>query len=229
MRIKHLHIQDNKVRGVVMTEHDDVIDNTINFDDGRNQRLREAARVVEALLFASSEPLHQQDLAKHLDDKIAVMDVLEMVRRDYAARGVMLEQKGAFFAFRTAPDLGFLLRREKEVVRKFSKAALETLAIIAYHQPVTRTEIEEVRGVAMSRGTLDVLLEAGFVKSGRRRDTPGRPLTYVTTTSFLDHFGLERISDLPGVKELKEAGLLDSLLDGPEAQSELALSQKDTE
>ncbi|HBQ22668.1 MAG TPA: SMC-Scp complex subunit ScpB [Alphaproteobacteria bacterium] len=212
-----------------MTEHDDVIDNTINFDDGRNQRLREAARVVEALLFASSEPLHQQDLAKHLDDKIAVMDVLEMVRRDYAARGVMLEQKGAFFAFRTAPDLGFLLRREKEVVRKFSKAALETLAIIAYHQPVTRTEIEEVRGVAMSRGTLDVLLEAGFVKSGRRRDTPGRPLTYVTTTSFLDHFGLERISDLPGVKELKEAGLLDSLLDGPEAQSELALSQKDTE
>ena len=212
-----------------MTEHDDVIDNTINFDDGRNQRLREAARVVEALLFASSEPLHQQDLAKHLDDKIAVMDVLEMVRRDYAARGVMLEQKGAFFAFRTAPDLGFLLRREKEVVRKFSKAALETLAIIAYHQPVTRTEIEEVRGVAMSRGTLDVLLEAGFVKSGRRRDTPGRPLTYITTTSFLDHFGLERISDLPGVKELKEAGLLDSLLDGPEAQSELALSQKDTE
>ena len=212
-----------------MTEHDDVIDNTINFDDGRNQRLREAARVVEALLFASSEPLHQQDLAKHLDDKIAVMDVLEMVRRDYAARGVMLEQQGAFFAFRTAPDLGFLLRREKEVVRKFSKAALETLAIIAYHQPVTRTEIEEVRGVAMSRGTLDVLLEAGFVKSGRRRDTPGRPLTYVTTTSFLDHFGLERISDLPGVKELKEAGLLDSLLDGPEAQSELALSQKDTE
>lgn len=212
-----------------MTEHDDVIDNTINFDDGRNQRLREAARVVEALLFASSEPLHQQDLAKHLDDKIAVMDVLEMVRRDYAARGVMLEQKGAFFAFRTAPDLGFLLRREKEVVRKFSKAALETLAIIAYHQPVTRTEIEEVRGVAMSRGTLDVLLEAGFVKSGRRRDTPGRPLTYVTTTNFLDHFGLERISDLPGVKELKEAGLLDSLLDGPEAQSELALSQKDTE
>lgn len=212
-----------------MTEHDDVIDNTINFDDGRNQRLREAVRVVEALLFASSEPLHQQDLAKHLDDKIAVMDVLEMVRRDYAARGVMLEQKGAFFAFRTAPDLGFLLRREKEVVRKFSKAALETLAIIAYHQPVTRTEIEEVRGVAMSRGTLDVLLEAGFVKSGRRRDTPGRPLTYVTTTSFLDHFGLERISDLPGVKELKEAGLLDSLLDGPEAQSELALSQKDTE
>lgn len=212
-----------------MTEHDDVIDNTINFDDGRNQRLREAARVVEALLFASSEPLHQQDLAKHLDDKIAVMDVLEMVRRDYAARGVMLEQKGAFFAFRTAPDLGFLLRREKEVVRKFSKAALETLAIIAYHQPVTRTEIEEVRGVAMSRGTLDVLLEAGFVKSGRRRDTPGRPLTYVTTTSFLDHFGLERIADLPGVKELKEAGLLDSLLDGPEAQSELALSQKDTE
>ena len=212
-----------------MTEHDDVIDNTINFDDGRNQRLREAARVVEALLFASSEPLHQQDLAKHLDDKIAVMDVLEMVRRDYAARGVMLEQKGAFFAFRTAPDLGFLLRREKEVVRKFSKAALETLAIIAYHQPVTRTEIEEVRGVALSPGTLDVLLEAGFVKSGRRRDTPGRPLTYVTTTSFLDHFGLERISDLPVVKELKEAGLLDSLLDGPEAQSELALSQKDTE
>ena len=110
-----------------MTEHDDVIDNTINFDDGRNQRLREAARVVEALLFASSEPLHQQDLAKQLDDKIALMDVLEMVRRDYAARGVMLEQKGAFFAFRTAPDLGFLLRREKEVVRKFSKAALETL------------------------------------------------------------------------------------------------------
>ena len=191
-----------------MTEHDDVIDNTINFDDGRNQRLREAARVVEALLFASSEPLHQQDLAKHLDDKIAVMDVLEMVRRDYAARGVMLEQKGAFFAFRTAPDLGFLLRREKEVVRKFSKAALETLAIIAYHQPVTRTEIEEVRGVAMSRGTLDVLLEAGFVKSGRRRDTPGRPLTYVTTTSFLDHFGLQSAQDLPGINELRETGLL---------------------
>jgi segregation and condensation protein B len=217
----------SRPKGVTMTNNNGVIDNTINFDDGRNQRLREGARVLEALLFAASEPLHEQELARHLDESLAVADVLAVLHRDYAARGVVLEQKGQFYAFRTAADLGFLLRREKEVVRKFSKAALETLAIIAYHQPVTRTEIEEVRGVAMSRGTLDVLLEANFVKPGRRRDTPGRPLTYVTTVAFLDHFGLERIADLPGVKELKEAGLLDSLLDGPESQSELALAPKD--
>lgn len=191
-----------------------------------SELLREAIRIVEAVLFASHEPLSLKQLRLYINEDLDIHDVMEHIHRDYSARGVNLTKVDDGYAFRTASDLGFLLRSEREVTKKLSKAALETLAIIAYHQPVTRTEIEEIRGVAMSRGTLDLLMEADFVKPGRRRETPGRPLTYVTTVSFLDHFGLERLADLPGLKELKEAGLLENLAQNISVQEELALTQQ---
>jgi len=169
-------------------------------------------RIAEALLFASSEPLGVNDLATYLSEGADVPAVLAQLAQRYEGRGVTLVQRGDKWAFRTAEDLGFLLRREELESRTLSRAALETLSIIAYHQPATRAEVEEVRGVATGKGTLDLLMEAGWVRMRGRRRTPGRPVTYGTTEAFLDHFGLESLADLPGLEELKGAGLLSSRL-----------------
>ncbi|MFM2042267.1 MAG: putative segregation and condensation protein [Pseudomonadota bacterium] len=167
-------------------------------------------RLLEALLFASADPVAEEDLAVRFGDGVDVPGLLAELQALYAHRGVQLVCHGGRWAFRTAPDLGEYLRLEMEVQHKLSRAAIETLAIIAYHQPVTRAEIESIRGVATSKGTLDILMEAGWVRPGRRRETPGRPVTWITTPHFLDHFGLESLRDLPGVEDLRAAGLLDS-------------------
>ena len=167
-------------------------------------------RVVEALLFASAEPLGLDDLRARLPQGVDLRAVLKALEADYRGRGVELVRRGDTWAFRTAPDLAGMLRTEATETRKLSRAALETLAIIAYHQPVTRAEIEEIRGVALSKGTLDILFEAGWVKPRGRRQTPGRPVVWGTSRAFLDHFGLGSLDDLPGVEELKAAGLLDT-------------------
>ena len=170
----------------------------------------EHLRIIEALLFASAAPVREAAIAVHLPGDVDLRAVLNALKAHYAERGVNLVRVGEGWAFRTAPDLSGKLKIEQDVPRKLSRAAVETLAVIAYHQPITRAEIEEVRGVTQSRGTLDVLLEAGWIKPGRRRQTPGRPVTWHTTTEFLDHFGLENLKDLPGIEELKAAGLLDT-------------------
>jgi segregation and condensation protein B len=169
----------------------------------------EALRIAEALLFAAREPLAAQELAGRLPEGSDVAAVLADLAEHYADRGVNLVQVAGKWAFRTAGDLSFLLARDVVEPRKLSRAAMETLAIVAYHQPVTRAEIEEIRGVATSKGTLDVLLEIGWVRLRGRRRAPGRPATYGTTPAFLDHFGLNAVSDLPGLDEMKGAGLLD--------------------
>ncbi|KFL25305.1 transcriptional regulator [Devosia sp. 17-2-E-8] len=169
-------------------------------------------RIVEALLFASSEPLSPADIAVYLDEGADAVGLVRLLAERYAGRGVNLVPRGDKWVFRTAEDLGFLLRREEVESRQLSRAALETLSIIAYHQPTTRAEIEEVRGVATGKGTLDLLMEAGWIRMRGRRRTPGRPVTYGTTDAFLDHFGLEALSDLPGLEELKGAGLLSGRL-----------------
>lgn len=166
-------------------------------------------RLIEALLFASEEPLGTQDLHDRAGAEADVGGALMELQKHYEGRGITLVNLDGKWAFRTATDLGEHLNIERHVQRKLSRAALETLAIISYHQPVTRAEIENIRGVATHRGTLDALIEAGWVKPGRRRQTPGRPLTWVTTTEFLDQFSLESIMDLPGLDDLKAAGLLD--------------------
>ena len=169
-------------------------------------------RIVEAVLFASAEPLAASDIATYLGEGADVEGLLALLTARYAGRGVNLVRRGDKYAFRTAEDLGFLLRREQTESRVLSRAALETLSIIAYHQPATRAEVEEVRGVATGKGTLDLLMEAGWVRMRGRRRTPGRPVTYGTTEAFLDHFGLESLADLPGLEELKGAGLLSNRL-----------------
>lgn len=169
-------------------------------------------RIVEALLFASETPVGANALAERLPEGTDVKAILSSLKEEYAGRGVVLVEVRGKWMFRTAEDLGFLLRKEVVVRKKLSRAALETLAIIAYHQPVSRAEIEEVRGVMVSKGTLDVLLETGWVKMGRRRQIPGRPLTYITSEAFLTHFGFVDLGDLPGAEELKAAGLLDSIV-----------------
>ncbi|WP_330084629.1 SMC-Scp complex subunit ScpB [Methylocystis iwaonis] len=174
--------------------------------------LREAERIVEAMLFASAEPLDEAEMARRVDDKVELAQVLERLRNHYANRGVNLTRVGKRWFFRTAGDLNWILAREQVEEKKLSRAALETLAIIAYHQPATRAEIEEIRGVAISKGTLDTLMETGWVRLRGRRKAPGRPITYGTTDAFLMHFGLEQISDLPGLDELKAAGLFDGRL-----------------
>ncbi|MEM9633113.1 MAG: SMC-Scp complex subunit ScpB [Pseudomonadota bacterium] len=166
--------------------------------------------MAEALLFASSEPLSLEELTLRLPDGIDVLGVLDELQQVYANRGVNLVRIAGKWCFRTADDLAYLMHRNVEEQRKLSRAALETLAIIAYHQPVTRAEIEEIRGVSTSKGTLDVLLETTWIRMRGRRRTPGRPVTYGTTDQFLIHFGLESVKDLPGLEELKGAGLLDS-------------------
>ena len=170
----------------------------------------EHARMAEALLFAAAEPLDEASIAARLPEDADVAAVLARLRERYADRGVHLVRVAGKWALRTAPDLAFLLKREVETVRRLSRAAVETLAIIAYHQPVTRAEIEEIRGVGLSRGTLDRLMEAQWVRPVGRRRTPGRPVTYGTSEGFLDHFGLAAIEDLPGLDELNAAGLLES-------------------
>jgi segregation and condensation protein B len=168
----------------------------------------EHLRMVEALLFAAAEPLDATSLTARLPDEVDVSLAIETLVEVYRDRGVNLVNVSGRWALRTAPDLKFLLEKEVQVMRRLSRAAVETLAIIAYHQPITRAEIEETRGVAISKGTMDVLMEEGWVRPKGKRKTPGRPVTYGTTADFLDHFGLAELSDLPGLEELKAAGLL---------------------
>ena len=170
----------------------------------------EDLRLLEALLFASQEPMTPAQLARHFPDGTDIPKLLEELQALYANRGVNLVTLDKSWAFRTAPDLGGRMTIETNVQKKLSRAAIETLAIIAYHQPVTRAEIEEIRGVAMSKGTLDSLLEAGWIRPKGRRRTPGRPVTWATSEAFLDQFGLESLEALPGLDELKAAGLLDA-------------------
>ncbi|MBL8587002.1 MAG: SMC-Scp complex subunit ScpB [Methylobacteriaceae bacterium] len=172
----------------------------------------EALRIAEALLFASAEPLAEKEIARRLPEGVRVREVLAELKAFYAPRGVNLVRVNDKWLMRTAADLGWLMSREAVEPKKLSRAALETLAIVAYHQPVTRAEVEEIRGVAISKGTMDVLLETGWVRMRGRRRAPGRPITYGTTEAFLLHFGLESIGDLPGLDELKGAGLFDGRL-----------------
>jgi segregation and condensation protein B len=172
--------------------------------------IAEQERMVEAILFASADPVTVAELAARMPHGADPAEALVHLRRRYEGRGVRVVRVGDAWAIRTAPDLGFLMQKETVETRKLSRAAIETLAIIAYHQPCTRAEIEEIRGVAVSRGTVDQLLELEWIRFGRRRMTPGRPVTYVVTQGFLDHFGLESARDLPGLKELRAAGLLDN-------------------
>ena len=172
--------------------------------------LPEQERMVEAILFAAAAPVGVAELAARMPHGCDPAEALRGLAERYRGRGVELRRIGDAWAFRTAPDLGFLMQIERVETRKLSRAATETLAIVAYHQPVTRAEIEEIRGVALSRGTLDQLLELEWIRFGRRRNTPGRPVTYLVTEAFLDHFGLESARDLPGLAELRAAGLLDN-------------------
>lgn len=167
-------------------------------------------RVLEALLFASAAPLSVSAIRERMPENADVGGLLMGLQRIYEGRGVRLVEMDGVWAFRTAPELAESLQITREVKRKLSRAAMETLAIVAYHQPVTRAEIENIRGVVIHKGTLDVLMEMGWIRPGRRRETPGRPLTWVTTPAFMDHFGLESLTELPGLEELKASGLLDS-------------------
>ncbi|WP_095589215.1 SMC-Scp complex subunit ScpB [Actibacterium ureilyticum] len=188
--------------------------------------MAEQERMVEAILFASAEPVTVAELNGRMPHGCDAAEALVMLRKRYDGRGVQVLKVGEAWAMRTAGDLGFLMQKETVETRKLSRAAIETLAIIAYHQPATRAEIEEIRGVSVSRGTVDQLLELEWIRFGRRRMTPGRPVTYVVTQSFLDHFGLESARDLPGLKELRAAGLLENRpppgtgLEDEEAQDE---------
>jgi len=182
-------------------------------DEGSAPMARpEELRLLEAMLFASAEPLDEVTLRKRLPDGVDVKAALASLQADYAGRGVNLVRIGNKWSFRTATDLAWLMTRESTETRKLSRAAIEMLAIIAYHQPVTRAEIEDIRGVVTSKGTLDVLLETGWIRPRGRRKTPGRPLTFGTTEAFLSHFNLEAVADLPGLEELRGAGLVDSRL-----------------
>src|SRR3546814_362206 len=168
-------------------------------------------RRIEAVLFAAERPLTRDEIALYMPEGSDIAGLLASLGESYAGRGVELAERGGKWHFQTAPDLGHILRREREESRRLSRAAIETLAIIAYHEPVTRAQIEEIRGVAISKGTLDVLMEAGWVRPAGRREVPGRPLLYATTQGFLAHFGLESRRDLPGLADLKAAGLLDPI------------------
>lgn len=169
----------------------------------------EAARAVEAILFAAAEPLTEHDIAAHAGEGVDVAAALTGLHQDYAGRGVNLVERGGRWHFETAGDLAHVLRRDRDEPRRLSRAAIETLAIVAYHEPVSRAEIEAIRGVQISKGTLDNLMAANWVRPAGRREVPGRPLTYATTVDFLTHFGLEHRRDLPGLDDLRAAGLLD--------------------
>ena len=181
-------------------------------------------RAVEAILFAAEAPMTAAEISDHVGVAVDVPAALAALADHYAGRGVELVQRGKAWHFQTAPDLAYVLRRERDEARKLSRAAVETLAIVAYHEPVSRAEIEAIRGVQISKGTLDVLMEAGWVRPAGRREGPGRPLTYATTAGFLSHFGLASRRDLPGIDDLKAAGLLDpvdSAMEGWGEQLEL--------
>jgi segregation and condensation protein B len=184
------------------------------------ERRDDLVRAVEAALFAATEPMTAQQLSTHLGGA-PVADALELLTADYAHRGIHLVERGRRWHFQTAPDLAHLLRREREEQRRLSRAATEVLAIVAYHEPVSRAEIESIRGVQTAKGTLDVLLEAGWVRVAGRREVPGRPVIYATTPDFLAHFGLSSRRDLPGIDELRAAGLLDPVDDALAAAMEL--------
>jgi segregation and condensation protein B len=181
------------------------------FEEPKPEMTQDDIRLVEAILFASASAVDERAIAERFpaDRVVLIPEILEHLREQYVGRGVNLVQRDRRWALRTATDLGEQMKLEKEQPRKFTRAAMETMAIIAYHQPVTRAEIENIRGVATSPGALDTLMEAGWIKPGKRREVPGRPVTWLSTQVFLDHFGLERLTDLPGMDELKAAGLLD--------------------
>ena len=199
--------------------------------------MSDALRAVEATIFASAAPLTAAEIADHVGPDVDVAEALSELQDHYAGRGVELVERGKAWHFQTAPDLAHILRPEREESRKLSRAAVETLAIIAYHEPVTRAEIEAIRGVQISKGTLDVLMEAGWVRPAGRREAPGRPLTFATTATFLQHFGLQSRRDLPGIDDLKAAGLLDPIeaaleqlgLGGGDEGAELELERADDE
>ncbi len=191
--------------------------------------MAEQERMVEAILFATAEPVTVTELNGRMPHGADARQALDLLVKRYHGRGVQVVKVGDAWAIRTAPDLGFLMRKETTETRKLSRAAIETLAIVAYHQPVTRAEIEEIRGVSVSRGTVDQLLELEWIKFGRRRMTPGRPVTYVVTQDFLDHFGLESARDLPGLKELRAAGLLENRPPPGEPLSEEGAEEDQTE
>src|SRR3954471_9907043 len=178
------------------------------------REMDDGLRAVEAILFAAEEPMSAADVALHAGDGADIPALLAELQGHYAGRGVELVERGGRWHFQTAADLAYILRREREESRRLSRAAVETLAIIAYHEPVSRAEIEAIRGVQISKGTLDVLMEAGWVRPAGRREVPGRPLTYATTQGFLAHFGLESRRDLPGIDDLRAAGLLDPIDEG---------------
>jgi len=180
--------------------------------DRQHQERAEALRILEALLFAAEGPLDEKELAARLPEGADAHSLLVQLQKEYEPRGVNLVRVAGKWSLRTASDLAWLLTHEAIVTRKLSRAAIETLAIVAYHQPVTRAEVEEIRGVSTSKGTLDVLLETGWIRLRGRRKAPGRPVTYGTTEAFLSHFGLDALTDLPGLDELKGAGLLESSL-----------------
>jgi segregation and condensation protein B len=169
-------------------------------------------RMLEAMLFASSRPLSEKDLAERLPKGVDVAALLDDLKKTYEKRGVVLDKVADKWVFRTASDLNYLFQKEAVEPKRLSKAGIETLAIIAYHQPVTRAEIEEIRGVTVSKGTIDLLLDVGWIRLRARKRTPGRPITYGTTDSFLEHFGLENVGDLPGLDDLKAAGMLEANL-----------------
>jgi segregation and condensation protein B len=195
---------------------------------------RDLQRALEAALFASAEPLSVAQLRQVLGEAPDIAAGLDRLAQDYAGRGVNLVERGGRWHFQTAPDMAHLLRREKDEPRKLSRAGMETLAIIAYHEPVSRGEIEAIRGVQVARGTLDVLMEAGWIRPAGRREVPGRPLIYATTDEFLSHFGLSSRRDLPGIDDLRAAGLLDpvdlameGLFEREEAESPLENEDED--
>jgi len=198
-------MQPNSIFDETAAEDDTAVV-TLHPRAGRNQHLR----ILEAILFAAAEPVSLEKIQASLPEGADVQSLLADLKANYANRGVNLVEVAGKWTLRTAEDLSFILRREQVTQRRLSKAALETLSIVAYHQPVTRAEIEDIRGVAISKGTLDILLEIGWVKMRGRRRTPGRPVTYGTTEAFLAHFGLNELNDLPGMQELKGAGLLDA-------------------
>ncbi len=181
----------------------------INADLDAARVRADAARIAEAILFAAREPVPAAAIAERLPQGTDAEAVLRDLSRFYAGRGVNLVRVAGAWAFRTAPDLSYLLSRDRVEPRRLSRAALETLAIVAYHQPVTRAEIEDIRGVSTAKGTLDTLIETGWVRLRGRRKSPGRPVTYGTTPAFLDHFGLDSIADLPGLEELKATGFVE--------------------
>lgn len=174
-------------------------------------RLDPAVRAVEAVLFAAEAPMSPDEIAAYVGPDVDLKQALRLLGEDYAGRGVELVERGGRWHFQTAPDMAHFLRREREEPKRLSRAAVETLAIIAYQEPVSRAEIEAIRGVQISKGTLDVLMESGWVRPAGRRERPGRPLLYATTQGFLTHFGLKSRRDLPGIDDLKAAGLLDPL------------------